>query len=141
LGVRVAVNGTDREAVPSFDEPARQGRLYISRLVCLGTWTTRLLWGQLVISSEWYICRLTVKIVRCKGTDWVPAFAAKAPLALNKRARGSATPMTPTCRTPSDTTAPLTSAPRIGPTYSGALRKSAREKTSLGSGEAPLVLD
>src|SRR5450830_963200 len=40
----------------------------------------------------------------------------------------------PTCRIPSDTTAPLTSAPRIGPTYSGALRKSAREKTSLGSG-------
>jgi len=83
LGVRVAVNGTDREAAPSFDEPARQGRLYISRLVCLGTWTTRLLWGQLVISSEWYIRRLTVKIVRCKGTDWVPAFAAKAPLVLD----------------------------------------------------------
>jgi len=39
----------------------------------------------------------------------------------------------PTCRTPSDTTAPLTRAPRIGPTCSGALRKSAREKTSLGS--------
>jgi len=30
LGVRVAVNGTDREAAPSFDEPARQGRLYIT---------------------------------------------------------------------------------------------------------------
>src|SRR5450756_3151877 len=41
-------------------------------------------------------------------------------------ARQSATPIVPTCRTPSDTKAPL------------ALGKSAREKTSLGSWEAPL---
>ena len=75
---------------------------------------------------------------RCIGA-WIPAFAAKAPLAWEKSAQGNATPMTPTCRTPSDTTAPLRSAPRIGLTCSGALRKSAREKTSLGSWEAPLT--